>query len=211
MGMRVVLILLLAVIIPASAHGEADEPVPTLETPVSPTGTDYSPLTPGGKTRLYLLSTVAPLSIFASAFSSGFNQAIDSVPEWGQGMEGYGKRFASSMGQKTVEKTVYHGMKIMLREDPRYFYSDRQGIMPRTLHAVSETFIAHKDSGGTRPDYSYFAGVASGVYISRQWHPERYRTAQDYITGVATSVGIQSAKNVFTEFWPDIRKKFLKR
>jgi len=191
---------MLIVLIPVSMRGEADE-----------TAADYSRLTPGDKIRFYLKSSVDPVSIFAGAFSAGFNQAIDSVPEWGQGMEGYGKRFASSYGQKTVDQTVRYSLKILMREDPRYFYSGRQGVRARTLHAIGETFVAHKDSGGARPNYSWFAGTASGVYASRQWHPERDRTASKYVQGVAISIGAQSAKNVFTEFWPDIKKKFLKR
>jgi len=192
------IIILVPLLIPASALGEDGEAW-------------YSPLTPNEKFHFYLKSTVDPVSIAGSAFSSGFNQAIDSVPEWGQGMEGYGKRFASSFGQKTIEKTAHSGLKILLREDPRYFYSERSGVRARTLHAVGEVFVAHKDSGGTRPNYSWFAGMASSVYISRQWHPEKYRTTEEYLQGAAAAIGIQSAKNVFTEFWPDIKKKFLKR
>ena len=198
--MRVLIISLLIVLIPVSMRGEAGE-----------TAEDYSRLTPGDKINLYLRSSVDPVSIFAGAFSAGFNQAIDSVPEWGQGMDGYGKRFASSLGRKAVERTARHGLKILLKEDPRYFYSNREGIQPRTFHAIGEVFVAHKDSGGTRPNYSYFAGVTCGVYVSRQWQPERSRNAKDYIQDAAVSIGIQSAKNVFTEFWPDIKKKFLKR
>ena len=168
-------------------------------------------MTPGEKVNFYLKSNVDPISIFTSAFSAGYNQAIDSVPEWGQGMEGYGKRLASSLGRKTVDRTVYSGLKILMREDPRYFYSKRQGIRARTFDAIGETFVAHKDSGGTRPNYTWFAGMATGFYISRQWHPENYQTAKDYIQDAAVSAGVQSAKNVFMEFWPDIRKKFLKR
>jgi hypothetical protein len=195
----------------ASACGEENEVGPMLETMAASMLTDYSPLAPGEKIHFYLKSSIDPVTIFASAFSSGINQAIDSVPEWGQGMEGYGKRFVSSFGQKAADRTVRSGLKILLREDPRYFYSDRRGVGARTLHAIGEIFVSHKDSGGTRPNYSYFAGMASGVYISRQWRPERHRTAEDYITGAAASIGIQSSKNVFMEFWPDIRRKFLKR
>jgi len=205
--MRVAVILLMSVLIPISARGEATARIMTDEVQAA----DYSPLTPGEKFHLYLKSSVDPVSIFAGTFSAGYNQAIDSVPEWGQGMKGYGKRFSSSLGQKAVDRTVRSSLKILLREDPRFFYSNRQGIRTRTLHALGETFIAHKDSGGTRPDYTWFAGMASGVYISRQWHPASNRTAADYIQGAAVSTGIQMSKNVFMEFWPDIKKKFLKR
>jgi len=197
-------ILLSVLLISSPARGETNEAV------VFPDA-DYSPLTPGGKFNHYLKSTVGPMSIFASAFSSGYNQAVDSGPEWGQEMQGYGKRFASSMGQKAVGNTVTGSLKILMREDPRYFHSNRQGIRARTLYAIGETFVARRDSGGVRPNYSWFAGTASGVYVSRQWRPESSRTATDYITGAAASVGGEVAKNVFNEFWPDIRRKLLKR
>ena len=170
-----------------------------------------APLTTGEKSRLYLNSVVGPASIFGSMVSSGYNQAVDSVPEWGQGMAGYGKRFASSLGQKAVSHTVHFGLKTMLHEDPRYHYSRRTGFWPRVLHAVGETFVAHKDTGGTRPNYSYFTGVATGVYVSRQWRPERDRTAKEYVQSGVVSIGGYAAKNVFREFWPDIRKKLRKR
>ena len=210
--MRVALILLSVLLISASAHGEADEAAPaSRETANASVGANYSPLSPGKKFYFSVKSTFSPVSIFASTFSAGYNQAVDSVPEWGQGMEGYGKRFASSFGQKVVDNTVGSSLKILLREDPRYFYSNRRNIRNRILHALGETFVAHKDSGGTRPGYSYFAGVASGVYVSHQWRPESSRTAADYAQSVAVSIGEQSAKNVFMEFWPDIKKKLLKR
>ena len=203
--MRVTAIMLLTLIIQAAAIGKADEIFGM--NPV----TDCHHMTRGDKIHFYRKSSIDPVSILTGAFSSGFSQAIDSDPEWGQGMEGYGKRFASSMGRKSIERTARLGMKILLREDPRYFYSNRHGIRRRTLHAISEIFVAHKDFGGTRPNYSYFVGMVSGVYISRQWHPENSRRKNDYIQDAAISIVIQSAKNVFTEFWPDIRKKILKR
>ena len=209
--MRIAVILLISALFPITARGEANEALPVLKAVAIFPESDYLPLTPGEKLHLYMKSSTDPVSIFAGAFSAGYNQAVDSVPEWGQGMEGYGKRFASSLGQKAVDRTVHSGLKILLREDPRFIYSGRHSIRARTFHALGDTFVAHKDSGGTRPDYSWFAGMASGVYVSRQWHPESARTATGYIQGMATSTGIQLAKNVFTEFWPDIKKKFLKR
>lgn len=121
-------------------------------------------------------------------------------------MEGYGKRFASSFGQKAVNRSIRIGLNGVLHEDPRYFTSGRSGIWGRTLYAVSQTFVAHKDSGGTRIAYSRFAGDFGAAYVSRQWHPDSYHTTGDYLTSGITSVGIDAAKNVFSEFWPDVKR-----
>ena len=172
---------------------------------------NYFPMTPDEKIGFYLQSTVGHMSIFTSAFSAGYNQAIDSVPEWGRGLDGYGKRFASSISQKAIGNTVNSSLKILLSEDPRYFYADRDGVRYRTFYALGQILIAHRDSGDTRPNYSWFIGTASGVYASRQWRPENRRTATDYIMGAVAAVAAESAKNVFMEFWPDIKKKLLKR
>jgi len=209
--MRVAVILLLAVLFPAPSRSEANDAASSaVETTNGSAETEYSPMTSGEKFRFSLRNSFGAASILGSAFSAGYNQAVDSIPEWGQGMEGYGKRFSSSMGQKAIEKTTCSSLKILLREDPRYFRSNKQGFRTRTLYAIGETFVAHKDSGGTRPNYSYFTGVATGVYISRQWRPENYRTASEYVQGAAVSVGVYAAKNIFMEFLPDVRKKVFK-
>ena len=189
----------------------ASSPYPFPNSVTSFSNTYNAPLTTGEKSRFYVNAVVGPGSIFGSMVSSGYSQAVDSVPEWGQGMAGYGKRFASSLGQKAVTHTVHFGLKVMLHEDPRYHYSHSTEFWPRVLHAVGETFVAHKDTGGTRPNYSYFTGVATGVYVSRQWRPEHYRTAKEYVQSGAVSIGGHIAKNIFRELWPDIRRKFLKR
>jgi len=209
---RTILLLLPALLIHLSAHSETNESAAgyAVYPEVAFRDVSYSPLTQGGKFRHYLQSTIGPASLFTGSFSAGYNQAVNSVPEWGQGMEGYGKRFASSMGQKTIDNTVHYGLTVLLREDPRYFYSNGQGIWRRAFHAAGETFVVYKDSGGTRPNYSRFAGIASGVCVSRQWRPKNSRSAADYVISAAVSIGAQSAKNVFLEFWPDINKKFLK-
>lgn len=166
----------------------------------------YPPMTGNAKFRYYLRSTYGPASILSSAAASGIKQARDSVPEWGQGMEGYGKRLAAALGQKAISHTVRFGLGSLMHEDPRYFESGSSGIWHRTLYAAGQTFVAHKDSGGIRPGYTYFISMAAGLYASRQWRPARYRTAREYISAGAVSIAVYTGKNLFKEFLPDIRR-----
>jgi hypothetical protein len=165
-----------------------------------------APLTGSEKWHYYLRSTYGPKSFGYTIAGAGIKQAQGSVPEWGGGMEGYGKRFASSFGQKVVNRSIRIGLKGLLHEDPRYFASGRSGIWSRTLYAVGQTFVSHKDAGGARFAYSRFAGSFGAAYVSRQWYPDSYHTTSDYLTSGFESVGIDAAKNVFSEFWPDIRR-----
>jgi hypothetical protein len=164
------------------------------------------PMNGSEKFRYYIRSTYGAKSILSSAVGSGMRHAKDYVPEWGQGMEGYGKRFASSFGQKVVKDSVHISIEAFLHEDPRYFASNRIGIWRRTLYAAGQTFISHRDSGGIRPGYSHFIGIACGVYVSRHWYPEGHRTTGRYICAGAISIGLDVVNNIFNEFWPDMKR-----
>jgi hypothetical protein len=175
-------------------------------TPQSPV-TKLTPMTGKAKFRFYLVSTYGPASLATSAAGSGINQWRDSVPEWGQGMEGYGKRFGSGYGQKAINNSIRSAIGAWLHEDPRYFPSHTRGIRRRTEYAASQTLFSHKDDGGIRFGYSRFVAAFLAAYISRQWHPDSYHTTGTYLTAGATSIGLSAAKNVFAEFWPDIRRR----
>ena len=185
-----------------------DQTAATIPSPTSDASSKaWASMTESEKRHYYLVTTFGPNSLAFSLAGAGMAQAKDSVPEWGQGMEGLSKRFASGLSQKIVERSFEYGLINLFKEDPRYFPSDQSGIMQRTWHAVEEGFISHKDSGGTRIGYSGFITTTAGVIVSRQWYPKADRTAGQYIGAIATSIALSAAKNVFNEFWPDIRKK----
>ena len=156
--------------------------------------------------RFYLKSTYGPTAIMSSMAGSGIRQAWDSVPGWGQGMEGYGKRFASSFAQKAVKRSLHFAIGSLLRENPRYLASGRSGIWKRTLYAIGATFVSQKNSGGSRPAYSRFAGAFGAAIISRRWHPESNRAVLDCFTAGTISIGLDVAGSVFSEFWPSLKK-----
>jgi hypothetical protein len=166
-----------------------------------------TPLTAKEKWQYYLRSTYGPASWGYTALGTGISQAEGTVPEWGGGMEGYGKRYGSAFSQKVVNRSVRISLQTLLHEDPRYFASGRSGIWSRALYAASEEFWVRKDSGGDRIGYTRFIGAFSAAYVSRQWHPDSYHTASDYLTAGLQSIGIDAAKNIWTEFWPDIKRQ----
>lgn len=166
-----------------------------------------TPMTGKEKGVYYLKTTYGPGSLAYTAFGAGIKQAQGSVYEWGGGMEGYGRRYASSFGQKAISRSIRHGLGALLHEDPRFLPSSRSGVWKRTLDATRQVFFAHKDGGGQRIAYSRFAGTFGAAYISRQWRPERYHGAEDVLSAGFTSLGIDAAKMLFSEFWPDIKKR----
>ena len=175
---------------------------------VPPKDTTLSPpvLTGSEKFHYYLKSTYGPTSFLWTAVGASINQGRDHIPEWGQGMQGYGKRYASAFGQKIIKRSIQDGMGAALHEDPRYHFSERDGIWQRTTWAAAQTFVTHKDSGGIRFAFSRFTAAYASAFIARQWHPEKYRTVDDGLKSGSILIGIDTGMHIFKEFWPDIRR-----
>ena len=190
--------------------GPADLSSMETQSPALPPRASHEPpmqMTKGEKWQYYLNGTYGLRSYAFSLAGAAINQALDEVPEWGQGMEGYSKRFGSGFGRKVIENSVQLGLSNLLHEDPRYFASNRSGIIRRALHAAEQGFIAHKDSGSTGIGYTRFISKTAGVLISRQWYPESDRSAGKYVGAIAVSIATGAAKNLFNEFWPDVIRR----
>jgi hypothetical protein len=166
-----------------------------------------TPMTGKEKWHFYLRSTYGPVSFAYSLAGAGTKQARNAVPEWGQGMEGYSKRFGSNFGQKVIENSIKFGLGGLFKEDPRYFPSNRSGIIRRALYAAKEELVSHKDSGDIRPGYTRIIAATAGVLVARRWYPEPDRTIGRCIGAIALSITLAAGKNAFNEFWPDIKRK----
>jgi hypothetical protein len=171
-------------------------------TPVRPA----HPLTVEEKFDFYLKKTYGPGAWLTSASSAGVRQWLDSPPEWGQGMEGYGRRFASSMGRKTIKNTVQFGVGAALREDPRYFPSTRRGFLPRVWHAVSFTFAPRNDNGERTLGVSRVAGALTAGFVSNTWYPDRLSDTSHALSRAGLMLGGDAGMNLLREFWPDLKR-----
>src|SRR5262245_25356839 len=62
-------------------------------------GPEYTPMTRSERLRWYLKGTFGVGSVARAGMLAEIGQARNSPSEWGDGAEGYGKRFASAYGQ----------------------------------------------------------------------------------------------------------------
>ena len=84
-------------------------PQPTIQTTQSTTTPDYVFPDHSERFKRYLKSTAGPFALVRTGVSAGINQWNDSPEEWGQGMKGYGKRYASGFGRNAIQQTVTYG------------------------------------------------------------------------------------------------------
>jgi hypothetical protein len=169
------------------------------------TNRDALPLTPGQKFQLFFKSATDPWPFALSAFSAAVDQAEDSFPEYGQGVQGYAKRFGADYTDYFTGN--FFGNAVLTswwHEDPRYFQKGTGSFMSRFLWASSSTVWCRRDNGTWGPNYANVAGNLIGAAISNVYYPQSDRTVGGtFERGLTVSAeGIVGAEVI--EFWPDM-------
>jgi hypothetical protein len=119
--------------------------------------------------------------------TAGIDQWNDSPEEWGQGMKGYGKRFASGMGRNAIQQTVTYGLDSALGQDTGFRKSKREGFFPRFKDALIQNVTSRTKSGKRVISVPRLAGVyTGGVIAAETWYPERYSYKDGLRQGTST-------------------------
>lgn len=165
---------------------------------------EYVPMTQNERLRYYFQHTFSAESVVRSAAAAGINHALNTPGEWGQGVEGYGRRFASSYGGHIIQATVMYGTSAVLREDNRYFRCEQTGGGARLKYALASSFLARRDDGTRHLSFSRLGSYAAAAAISRAWQPSSTRGAGNALNAFVIAVGVEAGFNVAREFLPRI-------
>ena len=169
------------------------------------------PISPHKSNSEYYLKHTFGLSSHIGSFAgAGWNQLRTSPDEWGGGIDGFGKRLGSAYARGFIKNTVDFGVASLRGEVMQYSRCDCDG-WPRLGHAVKYTFLRKTDDGGTTLAVGRLAGAFGSGFAANLWYPDS-RNGVDYaLRRSAVSLGLDAGKNVFKEFWPDIKRKFRRR
>jgi hypothetical protein len=167
------------------------------------------PLTAGQKFKVVARGVFDPMEFVLVGFVAGLGQASDSDPSYGQGAQGYAKRYGTAYGDNAIENFMaYAVFPSVLHQDPRYYQLGHGGFRKRTIHAISRVVITRSDSGQTQFNYSEILGASSAAAISTYaYHPQSERSFGNVATVWVTQMGWDAATYMVKEFWPDLRKK----
>jgi hypothetical protein len=146
------------------------------------------------------------------AVLAGISQAQNSEPGYGQGAEGYAKRYGSEFADGTIENFMVNAVvPSLIRTDPRYYQLGKGGFVRRTGYALSRLVITRTDSGHNTFNFGEIGGSFAAAAISTySYHPESDKTLSNTASVWGTQVGYDAIRIVLNEFWPDIRRKFHK-
>lgn len=164
-----------------------------------------APLTWKQKFQLDLRSSVDPFVFFAAGVDAGEEQAEDTFPEYGQGAEGYAKRFGASYAD-TFDGNFWGNAVLpsLLHEDPRYFRKGTGTFMHRALYSAATNVWSKRDQGTWGPNYANVGGNFIGGAISNLYYPASDRGVTLTITRALTVTAEGAIGSEFVEFWPDI-------
>jgi len=161
-----------------------------------------APLKPRHKFELAWKSTTDPVTFAAVAAVAGFSQAGDRWGGYGQGAEGYAKRFGATYAD--VVTGTYIGGAILpslLHQDPRYYYRGKGSKTSRLLYALANSVICKGDNGHWQPNYSSIGGNLAAGGISNLYYPAHDRGSASVVFSTAMiRLGEITIANVFQEF-----------
>lgn len=186
------------------------------------------PLTSGEKFHLFAKSAFDPVTIGVVGVQAALSQAENEFPGYGQGAQGYGKRFGASLADE-VSSGFWSNYfyPVVLKEDPRYFRLAEGGFKRRLFYSARQEFVCHTDNGGRSFNFSNVLGAFTTGGISNLYYPgnTRIRTIPATATTPAIPVyendrglvltlsratialGYGMMGSLFDEFWPDIQRK----
>jgi hypothetical protein len=143
---------------------------------------------------------------------AGIRQAENSSPAFGQGAEGYGKRYGAAFADQVDGNIMVGGVfPTILKVDPRYFQLGKGSFAHRFAYAIDRIFIARKDSGAHMFNVPEFAGNATAIAISNVYYPAADRSFSSSFSDWGTQMGLDAFGNELKEFWPDVHKYLQKR
>jgi hypothetical protein len=160
-----------------------------------------APLSAGQKFRLALRTSIDPVSIAIPAIIAGTEQSEDTFNGYGQGTQGFAKRFGASYTD-SLTSTFFGGaiLPSLLHQDPRYFYKGTGSIISRAFYAISTVVICRGDNGRWQPNYSNVFGNLASASLSNAYYPAGNRGAGLTIDNWLIGTGSGAIGALFQEF-----------
>jgi len=160
------------------------------------------PLAPRQKFELGWKTIVNPFTFALTGAIAGGEQARNDFSGYGQGAQGYGKRYGAAFADNVTGVFIGNAiLPALLKQDPRYFYKGTGSLRSRILYAIAGSVICKGDDGRWQPSYSSILGSLASGGISNLYYPAKDRNgAALTFETAAIGIGETAAFNLFQEF-----------
>ncbi len=163
---------------------------------------DPEPLAARQKFQLAWKTSIDPITWMMSGAFAGVEQATNTFSGYGQGAQGYGKRFGADYADGLSE--IFIGGAILpslFKQDPRYIYKGTGSIPSRALYALASSVICRGDNRRWQPNYSSILGGLAAGGISNLYYPASNRSGVEVTFSnalIGTAEG--AVQNLLQEF-----------
>lgn len=174
--------------------------------------TSTTVLSPRQKFQLAANNSISLSTIGAAAFSAGWDQAFNDPPGYGQGGEGYGKRFGSNMARAASVQIIGTGfLASILHQDPRFFVRENLNLQQSVKYSIYRVFITRSDSGGNVANWSGLISPMAAEGIANTYLPDANRAAGDTFERYGYDLLWKFAGNLAQQYWPTVNKKLFRK
>jgi carboxypeptidase family protein len=162
---------------------------------------EAAPLSSKQKFQLAWKTTIDPVTLAVTGATAGLEQATDFHSGYGQGAQGYGKRFGASYADNVIGTFIGGAiLPSLLKQDPRYFYKGTGTVRSRILYSIATAVICKGDNGRWQANYSNIAGNFAASGIANAYYPASDRGAALTLESALIGIGATGAADFLEEF-----------
>jgi hypothetical protein len=161
-----------------------------------------APLGSKQKFQLAWRSTIDPVNFAITGAIAGAQQATNTPSGYGQGAQGYAKRYGASYADLVTGTFIGSAiLPSLLKQDPRYFYKGTGSVRSRVLYAIATSVICKGDNRHWQPNYSSILGSLAAGGISNLYYPAESRNGAGLtVENTLIGIGETAATNLLQEF-----------
>jgi hypothetical protein len=170
--------------------------------------TNTGPLDPWQKFKLAANNSVSLATAGAALMGSAYGQAINSPAGYGQGAEGYGKRFGADMA-RSASGNLFGTFLIasVLHEDPRFYVRRNLSFKQTVKYAAVRLAVTRSDSGKRVTNFAGLLGLLAGEGLANTYYPEGNRGVRSTFIRYGSDLGWRFGGNMLRQYWPNINRK----
>ena len=160
-----------------------------------------APLAPKQKFELAIRSNIDPVAFLTTAGIAGAEQARGRFKGYGDGLEGFAKRYGAAYGDNVIGRMIGGAiLPTIFHQDPRYFYRGSGSIGFRALYAIGSAIICKGDNGRWQPNYSHVLGNFAAGGISNLYRPDNDRGPRLAVNNALIHTAGNAVANLIREF-----------
>ncbi len=169
--------------------------------------TKVAPLSAGQKFGQVAKNFGNPFTFVGTAAEAGIDQAFNIHQRYGQGAEGYGKRYGADVADTATAQFFGYGVyPSLFHTDPRYYRMGNGSFFSRAWYSGTRVFVTRTDSGRHVFNAPEILASATSSGISRAYYPSDEQNFGDFAYTMASRIAFDAVYNAAKEFWPDVRK-----